>query len=462
MMSDNGMTGNQSEARGSFGFHRQVDDGTNGFIENEDGFNYDVEMVDINEEELEYEGMGGINALHKARTSYSDSEESRMRDTPSPNLSETPTTRNAAHDSSPASPLGFEHVLFESTQSSGPVPLPTMPSPAPRIGRAPAPERFLKFGQPQQSIPSQTRPSSAAQFAGSVQRQVHPGFAAPYQRSQSQGGRSKAPKTQIVEPPTAFPAVTVSPGILPETQAYYPPSLTEYTRSLWCERELDIIGTALNEYSSLKERYAYVVNLYARLGFYRPPSAIKDKLVSSQIHSTESPTLEQSLDLRELNQELGSGAGRWARIAQTSGVTLSTAQMHMNQVQRAGKENLLPVPWSPVEDRHLLTYVSYHHDALLLVRGAGLGTLWAHLKKPLVGRSIAACKRRYERIHRDLWTRQEIVQLVQTTKAFISENRWPNWFEIAKGYPNRSPLMCAMLYAKARGILDYNPGREPW
>ncbi len=293
-------------------------------------------------------------------------------------------------------------------------------------------------------------PYPAADPATSVPASEHEEFLIGSNQTSGAGGLGAGPSQ-------------APPGLLPDIDTYEPTYISDITLNMWSELELEIMQKAYNELHTIRERIEYVQREFAEHGFYRPEKTIRARLSTGKIYSARTMTKEQSLDIRELNEELYAVPHKTRYIANILGLSENTVLSHLfTSIPYTREESVRPVPWNPDEDRHLLAFVAKNHDALLAARNYGPGTMWAAAKRPLVGRSIGSCKRRYEKLHRHLWRDDEGQQLVYSVLRRISADGAVDWDQVAAGYPGRSPLMCAFYYGAHRRILYYNPNNEVW
>lgn len=161
---------------------------------------------------------------------------------------------------------------------------------------------------------------------------------------------------------------------------------------IWAEKELEVVG-----------KYAHLGSIAAEhtlqeLGLFRSTAAIKkavkNKVIGKHQNKNKTLNLEQSYDARELITSYNLEVPRVADFC-------ATTSRAVNYHARVIDKYMQPLAWSPAEDGCLIDGVDRY------------GADWAKIKDPLFGRSIFACKRRYQVLTRDFWSEEENDTLFQ-------------------------------------------------
>jgi len=196
----------------------------------------------------------------------------------------------------------------------------------------------------------------------------------------------------------------------------------------WAEKEKDII----RKYCLSMDWTAAHHELAAE-GFERKKSSVVNG-GKRLLDGTWRPiTVEESNDIREMHQL---HPALWTRISNITGIRHGTCRHHIDRLTNSGDVTALPpAPWTQNEDSLLFANIAIH------------STNWRRVKYDLIGRSVASCQRRFEKLTRYLWDDESSKDLVARTRSILLQNNGNvNWYQIAHFYPPRSAVMCEVRY----------------
>lgn len=198
------------------------------------------------------------------------------------------------------------------------------------------------------------------------------------------------------------------------------------TNRPWTEKEKKII----RKYCGTRNWTAAHMELSAA-GFDRKRSSVQNG-GARLIQGTWRPvTVEESNDIREMHAIYPS---QWTHISKITGIPKGKVRHHVNRLITPAIPPLPPAPWTPEEDSQLLANVAVHSSN------------WEQTKDDLVGRSVAACQRRFEKLTRYLWDEESSKALVENTERMLLHYGHVNWEEIAQCFEQRNAVMCEVRY----------------
>lgn len=195
----------------------------------------------------------------------------------------------------------------------------------------------------------------------------------------------------------------------------------------WCQKELEVLA----KHRASKNTAAAIAELES-LGFQRPRQSVDYTMLKTKRLPM---TLEQRNDIRELN---AIHPQKWARI----GLIMGTDRVKIRQYMKSSipPSESEPLIWTDAEDISLLKGIEIY----------GPNNDWQRIKEPLIGRSIGACKRRYEILNRDKWDDFSSSALSVDAQAYLDQcranNQVPDWNAIAAKYSGTDAIMCELHY----------------